>query len=233
MRFIVSLVLLLPLATILLAVQALSGNKPEAFKVEGDVLYTHDPSLAKNGNTWYLFGTNNGPVRNGELPIRCSKDLHDWKLCGYVFDKMPEWIAKESPKTKELWAPDISLLNGEYHLYYAFSVFGKNTSGIALLANNTLDPSSPEYHWVDRGLVLRSRAEDDFNAIDPNLVIDEKGQPWLAFGSFWSGIKMRQIDAKSGPAFLSRFQTLFSGQPETTRQSRHQSARSAGRLASH
>jgi arabinan endo-1,5-alpha-L-arabinosidase len=111
---------------------------------------------------------------------------------------MPEWIAKESPKTKELWAPDISLLNGEYHLYYAFSVFGKNTSGIALLTNKTLDPSSPEYHWVDRGLVLRSRAEDDFNAIDPNLVIDEKGQPWLAFGSFWSGIKMRQIDAKSG-----------------------------------
>ncbi len=96
----------------------------------------------------------------------------------------------------ELWAPDISYFDGGYHLYYAFSVFGKNTSGVALLTNKTLNPSSPNFRWVDKGLVLRSRREDNFNAIDPNLVIDEKGQTRLAFGSFW--IKMRQIDRKTG-----------------------------------
>ena len=111
---------------------------------------------------------------------------------------MPEWIQKESPSTKELWAPDVSYFNGEFHLYYAFSLFGKNTSGIALVTNKTLDPASPNFRWVDRGLVLRSRAEDDFNAIDPNLVMDEKGNAWLSFGSFWSGIKMRRIDPKTG-----------------------------------
>jgi arabinan endo-1,5-alpha-L-arabinosidase len=166
--------------------------------VEGDVEYTHDPSIAKDGDTWYLFGTANGPIRKGELPIRCSQDLHAWKLCGFVFDQIPEWIKKQSPETKELWAPDISFFNGEYHLYYAFSVFGKNTSGIALLTNKTLNPKSAKFHWTDHGLVLLSRAGDDFNAIDPNLVLDEKGQPWLSFGSFWSGIKMRRIDAKTG-----------------------------------
>jgi arabinan endo-1,5-alpha-L-arabinosidase len=173
-------------------------STPQVVNVEGDVEYTHDPSIAKDGDTWYLFGTSNGPVRKGELPIRCSQDLHIWKLCGYVFDKIPDWIRKQSPETKELWAPDISYFNGEYHLYYAFSAFGKNRSGIALLTNKTLNPKSADFHWVDRGLVLQSRLEDDFNAIDPNLVLDEKGQAWLSFGSFWTGIKMRRMDAKTG-----------------------------------
>jgi arabinan endo-1,5-alpha-L-arabinosidase len=196
-----ALVLYLALCSVVIILAAANNataQTPQALKVEGDVEYTHDPSIAKDGDTWYLFGTANGPVRKGELPIRCSKDLHHWSLCGSVFEKIPGWITQQSPATKELWAPDISYFNGEFHLYYAFSVFGKNTSGIALLTNKTLNPTSPDFHWVDRGLVLLSRLEDDFNAIDPNLVIDENGQPWLSFGSFWSGIKMRQIDPKTG-----------------------------------
>ena len=78
--------------------------------VSGDVEYVHDPSLIKDGNTWYEFGTGSGPSHVGELPIRCSPDLHVWKRCGSVFNEIPEWIKKESPTTHELWAPDISLL---------------------------------------------------------------------------------------------------------------------------
>jgi arabinan endo-1,5-alpha-L-arabinosidase len=176
-------------------------NAPAPSRVlptSGDTEFVHDPAIIREGATWYLFSTGNGPGRKGEIPIRCSQDLHQWKRCGQVFAEIPDWIKKESPETKELWAPDLSFFNGEYHLYYAFSVFGKNTSGIALLTNKTLDPSRPDFHWVDRGLVLRSQVEDDFNAIDPNLILDEKGQPWLAFGSFWGGIKMRRIDAQTG-----------------------------------
>jgi arabinan endo-1,5-alpha-L-arabinosidase len=167
-------------------------------KLEGDVEFTHDPSIIKDGDTWYLFATANGPVHKGELPIRCSKDLQHWKLCGYVFDAVPEWIKKKSPATRELWAPDISYFNGEFHLYYAFSVFGKNTSGIALATNKTLNPSSPDFLWKDQGLVLLSTEQDDFNAIDPNLVMDADHRAWLSFGSFWNGIKMRRIDPETG-----------------------------------
>jgi arabinan endo-1,5-alpha-L-arabinosidase len=171
---------------------------PHDFQLDGDVAGTHDPSIIKDGDTWYLFATATGKNQQGELPIRCSKDLHHWKECGTVFPALPEWITKELPGTKDLWAPDISYFNGKFHLYYAFSLFGKNTSGIALLTNKTLNPDRRDFHWVDEGLVLRSHTEDDFNAIDPNLVLDANGHAWLSFGSFWTGIKMRRIDPKTG-----------------------------------
>ena len=46
--------------------------------------------------------------------------------------------------------------------------------------------------------MLESKVEDDYNAIDPNYVEDSEHHAWLAFGSFWSGIKMRSLDAASG-----------------------------------
>jgi arabinan endo-1,5-alpha-L-arabinosidase len=181
-----------------LPAQQADSRSAHAFQLDGDVAGTHDPSIAKDGDTWYVFATATGPNHKGELPIRCSQDLHRWKQCGYVFPAVPDWVKKELPETRELWAPDISYFQGEFHLYYAFSAFGKNTSGIALVTNKTLDPGSPNYHWVDQGLILRSRVEDDFNAIDPNLVLAPDGEAWLSFGSFWTGIKMRRIDAKTG-----------------------------------
>jgi arabinan endo-1,5-alpha-L-arabinosidase len=178
---------------------ALFAQQPEPFSLTGDFWGTHDPSIIKAGDMWYVFAT--GKARDGgQFQIRCSPDLHSWKLCGHVFDEIPEWIRKDSPGTKELWAPDISFENGEYRLYYAYSLFGKNTSGIALAVNKTLDRSSPGYKWIDRGLVLRSTTADDFNAIDPNFVLDEHQHAWIVLGSFWSGVKLRRLDDKTGLA---------------------------------
>lgn len=167
------------------------------YPVQGAVAFTHDPSIAKDGNTYYVFATGRAP-EGGQLPIRCSEDLVHWRMCGQVFDAIPQWIEQRSPGTHDLWAPDISYSHGEYRLYYAYSLFGKNTSGIALVTNKTLDSQSKDYKWEDRGLVLESNATDDFNAIDPNYVEDAHHHAWLAFGSFWGGIKMRALDATTG-----------------------------------
>jgi arabinan endo-1,5-alpha-L-arabinosidase len=176
---------------------ASNAQEPVALQLTGDYAGTHDPSIGREGSNYYVFATGRAPD-GGQFAIRCSTNLTDWKQCGHVFDAIPAWIHEASPGTRDLWAPDISYFDGLYHLYYAYSLFGKNTSGIALATNETLDSASPRYHWKDEGLVLRSTAEDNFNAIDPNIVLDGKGQPWLSLGSFWSGIKMRMIDRTTG-----------------------------------
>ncbi|MFC5863180.1 arabinan endo-1,5-alpha-L-arabinosidase [Acidicapsa dinghuensis] len=176
---------------------ALHSPDPRALSLSGDYVGVHDPSIGRDGDNYYVFATSRAPD-GGQFAIRCSHNLTEWELCGHVFDSIPEWIQKTSPGTKNLWAPDISFFHGKYHLYYAYSLFGRNLSGIALATNQTLDQTSPEYRWQDKGLVLQSTTSDDFNAIDPNIVLDEKGMPWLSFGSFWSGIKMRRIDPTTG-----------------------------------
>jgi arabinan endo-1,5-alpha-L-arabinosidase len=175
----------------------LHAQAPQAYTLSGEYEGTHDPAIAKEGNTYYVFATGKTKM-GGQFTIRCSHDLKQWAICGQVFDQIPDWIKKESPGTEELWAPDISYYNGQYRLYYAYSLFGKNTSGIALATNKTLDPKSPDYKWEDQGLVLRSTERDDFNAIDPNFIVDRSGRTWLAFGSFWSGIKMKELDPRTG-----------------------------------
>jgi arabinan endo-1,5-alpha-L-arabinosidase len=194
----------------LLPLFALASNKciaqkPNVFRLSGDIAGTHDPSIIKEGKTWYVFATGKAPG-GGQIAVRCSGDLEHWKLCGHVFDAIPAWILERSPGTKDLWAPDISYVHHEYRLYYAYSLFGKNTSGIALATNKSLDPTNPSYKWTDKGLVLESKAEDNFNAIDPNFVLDGKAGEWLLFGSFWDGIKMRRVN---GSGFLSASDTTI------------------------
>jgi len=173
-----------------------ASQLPQAFNLEGDIAGAHDPSMIRDGNTYYVFTTGRAP--GGQLGIRCSTDLTHWSNCGQVFNAVPAWIKERSPGTRDLWAPDISFEHGQYRLYYAYSLFGKNTSGIALATAKTLDPKSPDYGWHDEGLVVESKVTDDFNAIDPNYIEDSKHHAWLSFGSFWTGIKMRALDPATG-----------------------------------
>src|ERR1035437_3522600 len=134
---------LLPFALLALGA-GVTAQAPRVYHLQGDYPFTHDPSIAKDGATYYVFATGKAPG-GGQFAVRCSEDLEHWRMCGHVFEAIPQWIHQRSPGTTDLWAPDISLEHGEYRLYYAYSLFGKNTSGIALATNKTLDFKSPDY----------------------------------------------------------------------------------------
>lgn len=193
---------LLPLWVALLALAAVGAPSP-ARAASGAP--AHDPAMIKQGNYYYLFTT------GGRLDIRRSTDMLTWSAAGTVFSGgLPSWIASTlGSAPSDLWAPDISYVNGRYYLYYAGSTFGSNNSVIGLATNATLDPSSSSYRWVDQGLVVRSTGADNWNAIDPNLSFDSAGVPWLSWGSFWSGIKLRRIDPATGK-LSSANTTLYS-----------------------
>lgn len=162
-------------------------------QLSGRISPVHDPAIIKAGDTYYLFCTATG------IEVRKSTDLVEWKMARppVVFGSVPAW-ARETIGATNLWAPDIFYFNDRYHLYYSASTFGSNRSAIGLATNATLDREAEDWGWVDHGPVIESFRTDNYNCIDPNLIIDEDGTPWLAFGSFWSGIKMRRLDYETG-----------------------------------
>jgi len=187
------------LTAIVLTAALLAGcaTQPSGrLELAGD-LGAHDPALVVDGDDWYVFAT--GSARgDGNIQIRRSADAgHTWTYVDEVFQQKPEWLVDEVRGVANLWAPELIEHDGTWYLYYAASTFGSNHSVIALATNTTLDAGDPDYEWVDRGLVIASETSDDFNAIDPG-VIDVEGTPWMAFGSFWSGIRMVELEWPSG-----------------------------------
>ena len=158
-------------------------------------IVTRDPSsIVKCKDEYWVFYTGRG------VPSYHSKDLVTWDRGPAVFQTAPAWVASAVPENRgmQYWAPDIIRVGDRYLLYYAVSSFGKITSAIGLATNPTLDPSDPNFHWTDHGIVIQSREGGDFNAIDPAAFRDDNGSLWLAFGSYWSGIKLVSLDPQTG-----------------------------------
>ena len=188
---------LLSIAIVLSGCQQPNNSESKILSLQGD-LRVHDPVIIRQDDTYYIFATGGHPIW-GMIPTKKSKDLIHWQRNGFALKQMPEWAHREIPGTHDTWAPDISYFNGLYHLYYSVSTFGKNNSAIGLATNKTLDRNSPDYEWIDHGMVVRSTAgQDDFNAIDANIAIEDENNIWISWGSFWGGIKMKKIDPQTG-----------------------------------
>ncbi len=165
-----------------------------------EVTPIHDPAIAKQGDTYYVYSSS--PLAS----FYTSPDMRTWTRAGQVFDQFPPWVTEELPNPDHIGAPDIVFYGGRWVLYYQSHIGGTCNAGMSFATNVTLDPSDPDYEWIDHGLVLRSTplfenldlicGVDDvwYNAIDPHLFVDDDGTPWLVFGSTLGGLFLVEID---------------------------------------
>jgi arabinan endo-1,5-alpha-L-arabinosidase len=180
--------LVLPAAALIALIPSSASAYPNPGTVTGSVV-VHDPSMVRTpAGRYLLYATGGG------LSYRTSTDRIAFSSGSDAFTTKPGWW---SAYATEAWAPDISYHGGTYLMYYAVSTFGSNTSAIGLASSSTGLPGS----WSDDGIVYTSTSSSDYNAIDPNLFVDDDGTWWLSFGSWWTGIKMIRIDPATGKQY--------------------------------
>ncbi|MBT9495520.1 MAG: arabinan endo-1,5-alpha-L-arabinosidase [Paucibacter sp.] len=163
----------------------------QALELQGDTR-AHDPTLLVEQGRHHIFTTGAGIQRLS------SADGKTWLRQAPVFSEAnkPAWWATVVPEHKglDVWAPKLFKHAGRFWVMYSISTFGKNVSAIGLAS-----AESPEARdWRDDGLVVASGFEDNFNAIDPDVLIDNKdGRLWFSYGSFWGGIRLSELDRKT------------------------------------
>jgi len=92
------------------------------------------------------------PSTEDAFPIYQSEDLVNWQLQGHVFPagSWPSWAAKN------LWAPEMHLVNGRYLVYFSASApNSRHSTGVAI--SQTDSPLGP---FVDLGEPLIYHNED-------------------------------------------------------------------------
>ncbi|THH05932.1 hypothetical protein EW145_g4443 [Phellinidium pouzarii] len=177
------------LATLTFASFSLAYPNPTV--VSGDTKL-HDPTLCKDDSgIYFLYSSGVG------IEIRTSTDRITWTYAGVVWPDGASWSDLYTNTTNgPLWAPDSLLRSIDYRVSERKSAvfFAKSSTGL---------PGS----FSNEGLVISTTDGDNYNAIDPNLLLD-RNTWYLSFGSFWTGIKGVLLNSRTGKTSSSTFTSL-------------------------
>ncbi len=136
-----------------------------------------DPDLIRVGDDYYLTGTTMHAMPG--LPILHSKDLVNWRLLGYVFDKLDLGPAFRLEEGKEIygqgiWAPSFRYHNGVFHI---FTNVNRHTTQHFTATN----PAGP---WT--------RTAMKCSLHDLSVLFDDDGKAYAIWG--YQGINFAQLN---------------------------------------
>jgi arabinan endo-1,5-alpha-L-arabinosidase len=166
---------------------------------DGTVGSCADPSVMygqEGEGRWYMYCTTD-PLNDSDknasgdfnfhlIPMFESTDLVHWTYKGDAFSSRPSWVGSNAG----LWAPEVVHLNGEYYLYFTASETAGGSSAIGVATGPT--PLGP---WTDSGDPVVDPLPDGRWAFDPDVITNTDGTHWLLFGSYYGGIKARELTA--------------------------------------
>ena len=176
---------------------------------DGMVESCADPSIiysqTPGDNYWYMYCTTdplNDDDKTGDnfnfhlIPMLRSTDLINWEYMGDAFTTRPDWL----DPTSGMWAPEIDFFDGLYYLYYTVPDVADSVSGEPGChgdsAIGVATSESPLGPWEDEGVVVEPRRNGDgcnfFWTFDPE-VVEEDGQKYIFFGSYYGGVVAREL----------------------------------------
>ncbi|HET6597079.1 MAG TPA: family 43 glycosylhydrolase [Anaerolineales bacterium] len=174
---------------------------------DGMVESCADPSIiySETDSYWYMYCTTdplNDEDKTGDnfnfhlIPMLRSTDLVNWEYVGDAFTTRPDWL----DPTSGMWAPEIDFFDGLYYLYYTVPDVADSVSGepgcngdSAIGVATSQSPLGP---WEDQGVVVEPRRNGPgcnfFWTFDPE-VVEDNGQKYIFFGSYYGGIAAREL----------------------------------------
>ncbi len=166
----------------------------------------HDPSVLKDGETYWVFGTHLSAARSDDLIhwTMVANGVRDYNpLIPNVSQELAETRAWST--SRDLWAPCVTKLpDGRYCLYYCACQGRSPLSALGVAASDRI-----EGPYRNLKVLLRSgrgigedgtpyHVDSHPNAIDPHTFFDAESNYWMVYGSFSGGIFILKMDPKSG-----------------------------------
>ncbi|WP_457424749.1 glycoside hydrolase family 43 protein [Roseateles sp. P5_E7] len=167
----------------------------------------HDPSIVRDGSTYYVFGSH--------LAAAKTTDLMNWtKIADTVNDANPLFTkvttdlsaALTWAKTDTLWAPDvIKLADGKFYMYYCACKGDSPLSALGIAVADKIDgPYANKQLLLKSGMVGTSEDGSNYdatkhpNVVDPSVFFDATGKLWMVYGSYSGGIFIMQLNTATG-----------------------------------
>ena len=122
-----------------------------------------DPSIIRTGQDYWATTTSG--TWEPEFPILHSRDMVNWEVVGAVFQKRPDWAARD------FWAPEISEDHGRFFVYYTAR---KKNGPLCVAVASAAKPDGP---YTDHGPLVCQ----EIGSIDPMAVMDENHERYLVW----------------------------------------------------
>ena len=127
-----------------------------------------DPDMIRVGADYYLTGTTMHAMPG--LPILHSRDLVNWRIIGYAFDRLdlgPDFRLEDGKRStaQGIWAPSFRYHNGTYYIFANVNRFG-------LQVFRATDPRGPwKHNRIEQGLH------------DLSVLFDDDGKIYAVYGA--------------------------------------------------